>query len=232
MGNLEKLVVAGAVSLVMVLLTVLLFNGLAPNGDSEVRDTEEFWGPTSTDWPEADAPTLVIPDPEPVEPTPIPAPVVAVVEPEPAPTATEASMEEPAESAPEEVVYAVPLAEAGIRPYIVQSGDTLERIAKREFSSAAMAEEIRKVNEGRNWDLMRPGETIFLPLESSQPPQTATVESDPGARYHTVADGDSLWRISKQYYGTGAHYDRILKANSRDLPSPDDLKPGMRLRIP
>lgn len=47
---------------------------------------------------------------------------------------------------------------------------------------------------------------------------TTRVRSRPstasGGRTHTVVSGDTLWGISKQYYGAGAQYSRIYGANS------------------
>lgn len=47
---------------------------------------------------------------------------------------------------------------------------------------------------------------------------TAGVRSRPGpvsgSRTHTVVRGDTLWGISKQYYGAGAQYPKIYGANS------------------
>jgi len=53
-----------------------------------------------------------------------------------------------------------------------------------------------------------------------------------GSDFHTVAKGETLWGISKQHYGNGAHYDEIFEANRPMLSDPDKIYPGQVLRIP
>lgn len=48
---------------------------------------------------------------------------------------------------------------------------------------------------------------------------------------HTVVDGDSLFKISKQYYGNGTLWKRIAEANP-DKVKGESLRIGSKLRIP
>ncbi|MBP7482260.1 MAG: LysM peptidoglycan-binding domain-containing protein, partial [Lacunisphaera sp.] len=52
------------------------------------------------------------------------------------------------------------------------------------------------------------------------------------ARFHTVAGGDSLSRISLRYYGTANRWQEIYNANSDVLQGSSTLRVGMQLRIP
>ena len=63
-------------------------------------------------------------------------------------------------------------------------------------------------------------------------PVPAKVAAPSGPRSHTVAPGDSLSRISKQYYGTAARWNDILQANKDVIRNPDSLALGTQLRIP
>jgi len=54
----------------------------------------------------------------------------------------------------------------------------------------------------------------------------------PEAQFHTVARGDTLSRIAKQYYGSASKYPRIFEANRPMLSDPDKIYPGQVLRIP
>lgn len=51
-------------------------------------------------------------------------------------------------------------------------------------------------------------------------------------RFHIVEPGDSLWKISLRYYGTGDRAGAIFEANRDVLKSPASLKLGTRLRLP
>jgi nucleoid-associated protein YgaU len=54
----------------------------------------------------------------------------------------------------------------------------------------------------------------------------------PGARYHTVAAGDTLSKIATQYYGTPGRWAEILVANRDVLGEDNNLVIGRQLRIP
>lgn len=49
-------------------------------------------------------------------------------------------------------------------------------------------------------------------------------------RYYTVQKGDTLWAISKKYYGEGNKYPIIAKANN--IANPDIIHTGQKLLIP
>lgn len=53
-----------------------------------------------------------------------------------------------------------------------------------------------------------------------------------GARWYRVKKGDTLWRISRRFYGTPKRYMRIYHANRAVLTSPHRIYPRQRLRIP
>lgn len=52
------------------------------------------------------------------------------------------------------------------------------------------------------------------------------------AQFHTVESGESLSKISKQYYGNAMKYMVIFEANKPMLKNPDLIYPGQVLRIP
>jgi LysM repeat protein/predicted nucleic acid-binding Zn-ribbon protein len=63
-------------------------------------------------------------------------------------------------------------------------------------------------------------------------PATPAPPPAPAPRFHTVAPGDSLSKISKQYYGTVTRWNDILQANRDVIRNPDALTLGTQLRIP
>jgi len=72
--------------------------------------------------------------------------------------------------------------------------------------------------------------------ESAQPPQArtagASVSGGQGSRTYTVQPGDSLSKISKQFYGNASQYMKIFEANRDQLSNPNAIQPGQRLVIP
>jgi len=67
---------------------------------------------------------------------------------------------------------------------------------------------------------------VVEPATPPAPAPTVTV----GKRTHIVQPGESLWLISKRYYGTPAHIERIADANH--LETPKRLRPGQVLVLP
>jgi nucleoid-associated protein YgaU len=59
--------------------------------------------------------------------------------------------------------------------------------------------------------------------------QPATTQAQ---RTYTVQAGDSLSKISKQFYGNANDYNKIFEANRDVLSDPDKISPGQTLKIP
>jgi nucleoid-associated protein YgaU len=57
-------------------------------------------------------------------------------------------------------------------------------------------------------------------------------KSAPESKYYTVVSGDTLSKISKQFYGDANKYMKIFEANKPMLSDPDKIYPGQNLRIP
>lgn len=52
------------------------------------------------------------------------------------------------------------------------------------------------------------------------------------SQFYTVASGDTLSKIAKQFYGDANRYSAIFEANKPMLKDPDEIYPGQVLRIP
>jgi nucleoid-associated protein YgaU len=61
---------------------------------------------------------------------------------------------------------------------------------------------------------------------------TAGMGAAAGGGTYTVQKGDTLSKISKQYYGDPNKYNRIFEANRDQLKDPDKIFPGQVLKIP
>ena len=51
-------------------------------------------------------------------------------------------------------------------------------------------------------------------------------------KIYEAVKGDSLWKISRNFYGTGSRWGILYDANRWQMPSPDVLQIGQKLRIP
>ena len=70
---------------------------------------------------------------------------------------------------------------------------------------------------------------------SASAAQAAAVSGQPqaaGGQTYTVKSGDTLSKISKQYYGDPNEYMRIFYANRDKLRDPDKIQVGQQLTIP
>ena len=52
------------------------------------------------------------------------------------------------------------------------------------------------------------------------------------SKTYTVKAGDSLWSISKKFYGNGTQYERVYSANTSTIKNPNLIYTGQVLMIP
>ena len=93
-------------------------------------------------------------------------------------------------------------------------------------------------------DLPMAASTTRVPLLVSETPVLGTlVASSPApapispivgteVRWHTVAQDESLYSITKKYYGNGNYYKQLAEFNKSRLPKGDALQVGLRLQVP
>ena len=68
--------------------------------------------------------------------------------------------------------------------------------------------------------------TADITIDPSLPPPK------PKEQAYTVQSGDTLSKISKQFYGDANRYMKIFDANKDQLKDPNTIKAGQTLRIP
>jgi nucleoid-associated protein YgaU len=92
----------------------------------------------------------------------------------------------------------------------------------------AVWDEIKRVNP-RADDI-----TADFPVDSSMaaPSAQAGTARSQGQQTYTVKPGDTLSKISKQFYGNANDYMRIFNANKDKLKDPDKISVGQELKIP
>jgi len=73
-------------------------------------------------------------------------------------------------------------------------------------------------------------QTSPAPITRTTPPTSQTTSG--ATRRHVVTKGETLYSISKRYYGSGNNWRQIYLANRSIMTSETDLKIGTRLVIP
>lgn len=135
-----------------------------------------------------------------------------------------------------------------VERYEVKRGDTLSGICAEYYGDAGLFPALQKANGLATPDLEL-GQTISLPpraaLTSKDPvarlPQTSQTtppkeitRTEPVRknRTYTVQKGDMLERIARRKLGDGRRANEIFEMNRDQLSSPDDIQPGMVLKLP
>tara|TARA_R110002111_G_scaffold100976_6_gene156553 strand:- start:118237 stop:119613 length:1377 start_codon:yes stop_codon:yes gene_type:complete len=100
--------------------------------------------------------------------------------------------------------------------------------------------EVKPISQGSN--PIQSGSEIIKPQHNNawdvnppqQKPETSGPEQrqSPQIRIHTVKAGETLSEISIRYLGTSRKYQDIFNLNRDQLRSPNDIREGMKLRIP
>jgi nucleoid-associated protein YgaU len=92
--------------------------------------------------------------------------------------------------------------------------------------------------KNRVWDQIKLVDPNFADLIADiHAPEAAAAAAAGGApsaapRTYTVQPGDSLSKISKQFYGDANKYMKIFEANKDKLSDPDKVRAGQELVIP
>jgi nucleoid-associated protein YgaU len=80
-----------------------------------------------------------------------------------------------------------------------------------------------EAGKNRIWDAIKSVDPNFSDLKHD-------IQFKEGGQTYTVKPGDSLSKISKQFYGDASKYMTIARANN--LQDPDKIKVGQELLIP
>lgn len=77
-------------------------------------------------------------------------------------------------------------------------------------------------------------ETVDPTIDPNAEKQVEAAEMNVTSEFqtYTVKKGDTLWKISRQFYGTGKDWRRIFQANQDTISNPDKIKAGIEIRIP
>jgi nucleoid-associated protein YgaU len=75
-------------------------------------------------------------------------------------------------------------------------------------------------------------DNITVAVATAEAPAVAEASSTSQSRFYTVKSGDTLSKISKEFYSDPNRYNAIFEANKPMLEDPDKIYPGQVLRIP
>ena len=77
-----------------------------------------------------------------------------------------------------------------------------------------------------------PAEKVVAEADATAVPERAASTTIPEISTAVVTRGDSLWRISRQVYGSGMRYTEIFVANQNQIRNPDLIYPGQLFVLP
>lgn len=84
---------------------------------------------------------------------------------------------------------------------------------------------------GRSFEGVRSGASSTLRPEPV-PPVATPAAGAPAQRTYAVKSGDSLSKISQQFYGNANEWRKIYEANRDQIKNPDLIYPGQKFIIP
>ena len=224
MGHLEKRIIIGALGLVAVLLTVVIFKGLNQAQEEVLFIPLEAVSVTTAEvdqeWPANQPKETPLASSETVDSEA----TVDVV----SPTVVDVAEEE-----------VVPALDVFAKPtlYTIESGDTLGEIAERELGGVRFIENIKELNPGLIASNLRIGDTLVMPAKHDLTKKVEVKEAvaNDSSNVHTVVNGDSLYLIADKYYpGQHEYVSKIVLANKQLLKRGEHtvLRIGWKLNLP
>jgi len=221
MGHLEKRIIIGALGLVAVLLTVVIFKGLTPSEQEvlyiplEEETAEQTWPTKTTQQDDAKTPPVETQD--------------FVV----SPKSEEALYV--SELMAEEVVAPVVLLTKTF--YTIKADDVLGSIAQKELGSVRHVEKIKELNPSIIALKLVIGDVLVLPAKHTLVEKVEAKEelAASSEKTHVVVAGDSLTEISEKYYpGKYEYIEKIVSANPKLLVNGNNtvLHIGDKLNLP
>lgn len=137
---------------------------------------------------------------------------------------------------------------ASISRYVVQHGDTLAEIARKELGASRRWSEIVALNKGLAANHLKAGQELVLPgpKAARSPAPVAGIAAPPVAggsvkklertadavKIYTVEKDDTLESIAEKQLGDRRRWRDLYDLNRKRLKKPDRLFAGIKLQIP
>jgi nucleoid-associated protein YgaU len=120
------------------------------------------------------------------------------------------------------------------RTYVVKTGDSLWKIAVKEYGKGHYCKKIAQANPGVDPDNLQVGTKLVIPPLAAAAPREAaradTVRPAAGQRTYRIKRGDTLWEIARDELGRASAVKDILELNP-DL-DPSRLALGRTILLP
>lgn len=122
------------------------------------------------------------------------------------------------------------MAKPGLRPILVQTGDSWWKLASRYLRSGARWSELRGLNPkaGGSPDLLRAGITVLVPEEKHA---RADASSKGGQNRIRVKPGDTLWSLAHEHLGRGSAWACLASLNP-EIQNYQRMPVGTLLQLP
>lgn len=123
--------------------------------------------------------------------------------------------------------------------HTIRKSDSLPSLAMKYYGTTdkEYINRIREKNPALKYGGFKEGVKLIIPptdeMIANASQSVATVESTPNTeQYYTVQSGDTLSRIAKKIYRNQGRWRAIYQANRDTMSSPNQLRIGMKLRLP
>lgn len=126
--------------------------------------------------------------------------------------------------------------------YTVKKGDSFRKIARILLGDEERYTQIMALNPDVDPRYLRVGQEILVPAKGGVAPggagnAVARSKGSPATpsasgRIYVVQKGDTLFQISRKFYGNASGWKKIYAANRAIIPDPGRLPVGLKLRIP
>lgn len=103
----------------------------------------------------------------------------------------------------------------------------IQGVAPSNQAKNKVWDEIKRVNPNWAQELV-----ADISVDESASAPAAKSPQNSSERTYTVQPGDSLSKISKQFYGDANQYTKIFEANRNILNDPNKISSGQTLKIP
>lgn len=122
-------------------------------------------------------------------------------------------------------------------PVAAQAEGLREQLRQTQNQLAAVALENNELKTRLATGAAVPGQLSPVSVPTTlapavMPAPAPPVPAAPEVKYHVVVAGDTLGKISRQYYGTSSRWPEILEANKDVVKNENSLTVGTKLRIP